>query len=310
MLDPLTLLEWSERTVRALDLNRLSHPDDPGPVLIVAVQGFIDAGNIVGTTLGHLRTELKYTRLATFDVDQLVDYRGRRSQMTLEQDRWVSYDEPSLTLDYVIDRKGKGFLLLSGVEPDFQWERVANAIRAVIERFSVSLTITTHGVPMPVPHTRPLTLTARASRAELTDDYVSVFSEIRVPSSMATLLEYRLATWGHDAMGFAVHVPHYLARSAYPPVAVFALRHLERATGLDLGSDLLRQEASEITTTVEAEAAESSELQILVSQLEEQYDRFVERSAVPGLLDDEGLIPNAEDLAAQFEQYLRDHDSH
>jgi hypothetical protein len=306
MLDPLTLLEWSDRAVRTLDRQRFAQPDAPGPALVVAVQGFIDAGNIASTALAHLRTELKWTRLATFDIDQLHDYRGRRSQMTLEQDRWVKYEEPYLALDYVLDRQGKGFLLLSGIEPDYQWERVIRAIRAVIERFDVSLTVTVNGVPMPVPHTRPLTLTARASRSELVDDYISVFSEIRVPSSLVSLLEYRLSNWGHDAMGFAIHVPHYLARAPYPPVTVFGLRHIERATGLDLGSDLLRQEASEMTTRVEYEAAENSEVQHVVSQLEEQYDRFVERSAVPGFLDKEGLIPSADDIAAEFEQFLRE----
>jgi len=307
MLDPLSLLNWSERSVRALDLYRLARPDATGPALVVAVQGFIDAGNIAGTTAAHMQTELKSTRLATFDVDQLIDYRGRRSQMTLEQDRWVNYDEPFLALDYVQDREGVGFLLLTGVEPDYQWERVIKAIRSIIDRFSVSLTVTVHGIPMPVPHTRPLTLTARGSRAELTDDYVSVFNEIRVPSSLASLLEFRLGNQGHDAMGFAIHVPHYLARSNYPPAAVFALRHLERATGLDLGSDLLRQESAEMTHAVENEASSTPEISEMVTQLEEQYDRFVERSAVPGLLDPEGLIPSADEIAEQFEQYLREH---
>jgi len=309
MLDPLSLLNWSSRSVKALELARLSKPDATGPALVVAIQGFIDAGNIAGTVAAHMQTELKVTRLASFDVDQLVDYRGRRSQMTLEQDRWVNYDEPFLALDYVQDREGAGFLLLTGVEPDYQWERVIKAIRSIVDHFSVSLTVTVHGIPMPVPHTRPLTLTARGSRSELTEDYVSVFNEIRVPSSLSSLLEFRLGNQGHDAMGFAIHVPHYLARTNYPPAAVFALRHLERATGLDLGSDLLRQEAAEVTQGVETEAANTPEIAELVTQLEEQYDRFVERSAVPGLLDSEGLIPSADELAAQFEQYLRDHDT-
>jgi len=159
-----------------------------------------------------------------------------------------------------------------------------------------------------VPHTRPLTLTARGTRPGLTEDYVSVFNEIRVPSSLSALLEYRLGEHGYDAMGFAIHVPHYLARAQYPPAAVFALRHVERATGLDLGSDLLRQEASELTAGVEAEAANTPEIADMVGKLEEQYDLFVQRSAVPGLLDEEGMIPSADDIAAQFEQYLREQD--
>jgi len=306
MQDPMALVAWSESAVRALDFRRLATPGAVGPALIVVVQGFIDAGNVAGIAAAHIRTELKATRLAAFDVDQLLDYRGRRSQMLLQGDRWVDYDQPFLFLDYVLDREGSGFLLLTGVEPDLQWERVILAIRAIIERFHVSLTVTIHGIPMPVPHTRPLTLTARGTRSELTQDYVSVFNEVRVPSSLSSLLEYRLGERGLDAMGFAIHVPHYLARAQYPPAAVFALRHVERATGLDLGSDLLRQEGAELTTAVEAEASGNDDIAHMVTKLEEQYDLFVQRSAVPGLLDAEGLIPSAEDIAAQFEQYLRE----
>jgi hypothetical protein len=306
MQDPLALISWSEQTVRSLDLQRLADSPQTGPALIVAVEGFIDAGNICKTLVSHVQTELKPIRLAQFDVDQLIDYRARRAQMTLKRDRWDKYDQPELVLDYVTDRDGTGFLLLSGVEPDFQWERAIKAIRAVISRFSVSLTIAVHGIPMPVPHTRPLTLTARASRSELVDDYISVFQEIRVPSSFSSLLEFRLAQAGLDSMGFAIHVPHYFARSQYPNAAIFALKHIERATGLDLGSDLLRQESADVTTHLETEAAESVEITELVANLERQYDAFVEQSAVPGLLDEQGLIPSAEDLAAQFEQFLRD----
>jgi len=308
MLEPMALVHWSERELRSIDLHRLAKPGAVGPALIVAVQGFIDAGNIGAIAAAHLHTELETTRIATFDADQLIDYRGRRSQMVLQSDRWVDYDAPYLALDYVLDREGNGFLLLTGAEPDLQWERVIAAIRTIIERFRVSLTLTVHGIPMPVPHTRPLTLTARGTRSALTEDYVSVFNEIRVPSSLTSLLEFRLGERGLDAMGFAIHVPHYFSRSQYPPAAVFALRHVERATGLDLGSDLLRQEGSELTAAMEAEAMGTPELAELIGKLEEQYDMFVQRSAVPGLLDSDGMIPNADDIAAQFEQYLREQD--
>ena len=40
--------------------------------------------------------------------------------------------------------------------------------------------------------------------------------ELRVPSSAQALLELRLGEWGHDALGFVAHVPHYLAQLDYP----------------------------------------------------------------------------------------------
>ena len=40
------------------------------------------------------------------------------------------------------------FLLLHGVEPDVQWERYVAAVRQIVERFDVPLTVGVHGIPM------------------------------------------------------------------------------------------------------------------------------------------------------------------
>ena len=44
--------------------------------------------------------------------------------------------------------------------------------------------------------------------------------EIWGGGSAAALLEYRLGADNRAAIGFAVHVPHYLAQAAYPAAAV------------------------------------------------------------------------------------------
>jgi len=307
VLDPAGIVRLDEAKIAALGLD-LADRKGTGPAMVVAVRGFIDAGNAGVIAANHLINELPNTRIAQFDMDQLIDYRSHRGPMRLQSDRWTEYEEPYLALDYLRDGEGNSFLLLHGVEPDLQWERVIAAVRKLVDRFAVSLTVSINGIPMPVPHSRPLTLTARGTREELTEDYASFFNEIRVPSSLGSLLEFRLGEWGHDAMGFAIHVPHYLGRAQYPPASVFGLRHIERATGLDLRSEKLATEAEEVTKMVEAEASGSPEIQELVAALEHQYDRFTEQSAAAGLVGESGLIPSADELAAEFEKYLRQQD--
>ena len=238
MLDPQGIVTVDEAAVAAT-LGPILDGDGGGPVLLHALRGFVDAGSTGEIATEHLVTELESTRLVTFDLDQLLDYRSKRSLMTFASDRWTAYDEPFLAVDHLRDAEGTGFLLLHGTEPDLQWERVIAAVRSLIERFRVSLTVGFHGVPMGVPHTRPLTLTAHGTRAGLTEDYTSFFGTVKVPSSMSALLEYRLGESGHDALGFVVHVPHYLAQSEFTPAAVVALQQVERATGLDLATGRL-----------------------------------------------------------------------
>ncbi|WP_125775281.1 PAC2 family protein [Antribacter gilvus] len=303
MLDPQGIYEVDEAAV-ARTLGEGSPAGTDGPVLVHAVKGFVDAGAAGELAVAHTRSELTWERLATFDMDQLLDYRSKRATFTFDTDRWADYEEPYLVLDHVTDGEGTGFLLLHGVEPDLQWERVVGAVRQLVERFGVSLTVGLHGIPMGVPHTRPLSLTAHATRSGLVDDYTSWFGSVKVPGSLAALLEYRLGQAGHDALGFTVHVPHYLAQSQYPPAAVVGLRHVERATGLDLHLSALDAAATDATLEVEKQVQESSEVAAVVKALEEQYDAFARSVGRTNLLAETAPLPTADELGAEFERFL------
>ncbi|GCE76180.1 PAC2 family protein [Cellulomonas biazotea] len=292
-VDPLAAAELAERT-----------HEGSGPVLVHAVRGFVDAGSAGQLVAEHLTDELGATRLVTFDVDQLLDYRSRRPVMTFDSSTWSEYADPELVVDLVHDASGVPFLLLHGVEPDVQWERYVAAVRQIVERFDVPLTVGVHGVPMGIPHTRPISVTAHATRPDLVADQASWFGKVQVPASASALLELRLGQSGHDAMGFAVHVPHYLAQSAFPRASVAALQGIERATGLDLRVTALTDAAEEAEREIERQVAGSDEVATVVRALEEQYDAFTRSLGRTSLLASATDLPTAEELGAEFERFL------
>ena len=275
----------------------------PPPALLHMVSGFVDAGSAAEVAGEHLTERFAPRRLVTFDIDQLLDYRGRRPMMTFDSKAWTDYEEPRLGIDLMRDAAGTPFLLMHGSEPDVQWERFAGAVRQVVERFEVPLIVGANGIPMGVPHTRPLGVTAHGTRAELGSS--SIWSgTLQVPASIGALLEYRLGQWGHEAMGFAVHVPHYLAPSAYPQAAIVALRHLEQATGLELAADALEPAAREAQVEIERQVAGSAEVAAVVAALEEQYDSFTRALGSTNLLTGTDEIPSADEIGAEFERFL------
>ncbi len=303
MRDPNEIYEIDEDV--AADLRRSSEEvAGVGPVLLHVVNGFVDAGGAGQVATDHLQESFGSRRLATFDVDQLVDYRSRRPMMVFDSTTWSSYDEPQLVLDVVPDAAGRPFLLLHGSEPDVQWERYAAAVRQLVERFDVPLTIGINGIPMGIPHTRPLSLTAHATRAELVADHVSWLGTVQVPASVAALVELRLGQSGHDAMGFAVHVPHYLAQSSYPQASITALQAVEHATGLELNVHALETPAREALAEIERQVEASTEVGAVVRALEQQYDAFTEGRVRSNLLSDASQIPTADEIGAEFERFL------
>jgi predicted ATP-grasp superfamily ATP-dependent carboligase len=286
------------------DLSELANP-----VMLYSLEGFIDAGAPGALVTEHLLSALEHRTVATFDVDRLIDYRSRRPVMTFVRDHWESYDPPELVLHLVHDQNRTPFLLLTGPEPDHEWERFLAAVVGLVERLDVRIAVGFHGIPMAVPHTRPLGLTAHATRPELVSGYKPFLNRVQVPGSAAALLELRLGESGHDAIGFAVHVPHYLAQAPYPAAAVTALEAVIATTGLALPVAPLRERAeladAEITRQVEG----SDEIKSLVHALEEQYEAFAGASERDSLLaDDSGNLPTAEELGAQFQQFLAQQD--
>ncbi|NUR84137.1 MAG: PAC2 family protein [Nonomuraea sp.] len=292
------------------DLYKLADdaPELTDPVLLYHFDGFVDAGGAGRLALGHLLAELEHRVVATFDVDRLLDYRSRRPIMTFDTDRWVECESPELAVHLAKDTTGTPFLLMSGPEPDREWELFTRAVGELVARLRVSKIVTLHGIPMAVPHTRPLGITMHASRPELINSQTSAFGRVQVPGSAAALLELRLGAQGHDAVGYAVHVPHYLSQAEYPTAAVTALEAVTRGTGLVFPMEALRDAAHRTTAEIEEQIQASTELSTAISGLEQQYDAFAGGAERENLMAETTPMPTGDELAAQFERFLAERD--
>lgn len=272
---------------------------DRQPVLLNLLDGFVDAGQVTRTIADAILADCEHQELAVFDHDQFHDYRSRRPLITFDTNRFTELAEVRVVLHRVTDPRGEVFLLLEGPEPDTRWELVLGALEELIDRFDVRLTVAAHGVPMAVPHTRPVTMTVHGTDPALVNGQRSWIDRVEIPASFSSVLEYRLGRQDRAAHGFAVHVPHYIAQSRFPSAAIAAMESIEQLTGLSLPIADLQPAMASTLTEIENEAGQSEEVQHVVAQLEEQYDAFMSRA-------DEDL-PSADEIGAEFERFLRDH---
>jgi hypothetical protein len=194
------------------------------------------------------------------------------------------------------DAAGTPYLLLHGPEPDTRWEAFTAAVRRVVEHFGVRLSVSLGAVPMAVPHTRPVMLTNHATRAELLVQQNAWRAQIRIPSSAQSLLELRLGEWGHDAMGFVAHIPHYVAQFDYPSAAVAMLDSVQSATGLTWDLEPLRAAGEAKLVEIGTQIEDSDEVREVVQGLEQQYD------AINRPLAED--LPTGEEIGAEFERFL------
>ncbi|WP_326599590.1 proteasome assembly chaperone family protein [Streptomyces sp. NBC_01803] len=306
MRDPQELFAWDPAGLARVD-EATGSAESAGPVLLYHFDGFMDAGEAGAQLVELLLEGDETTTVARFDHDRLVDYRAQRPGMTFHRDRWTAYQAPKLELVLVRDATHQPFLVLSGPEPDVEWEAFAAAVLHIAERLRVRMLMTFHGIPMGVPHTRPVGLTPHGNRTDLVPGHRSVFEEAQVPGSAAALLELRLIEAGHDAVGVAAHVPHYVARSRYPDAALVVLEAATAATGLVLpdAAHALRIRALKTQNEIERELAEGdSELVAVVRGLEQQYDAIAGAATRGSLVAEPVELPSADELGAVFERFL------
>jgi proteasome assembly chaperone (PAC2) family protein len=286
-------------------------PDAPQldePVLLVALDGFVDAGGAARLATEALVEGREPRVMARFDVDQLLDYRSRRPPLRFETDRWAAYSRPELDVVALGDTGDTGYLLLAGPEPDTQWERFCAAVEQLVRRFGVRLVINLTAIPMAVPHTRPIGVTVHGTRPGLTEGHEAWFATAQVPGSAVGLMEYRLGEAGLDAMGFAVHVPHYLARAEYPQAARVLLDHVGLAAGLYLPTETITKAAERTEVEIAEQVAGSDEVRQVVEALERQYDMVASGRAERSSMGLSGELPTAEELAAEVERFLAGQD--
>ncbi len=264
-------------------------PDFTAPVLVAALEGWVDAGS-AGTTAASQLADSGH-RVATFDADAIYDYRSRRPTLDIIDGRPIKLDWPELTLTATtID--GSDLLVLTGPEPDYRWHELADDVIALAKRLGVASWASLGAIPAAVPHTRPVPILATASASGLLPTGIRQGPDglLRVPSAMLSVLELTAAEGGIPAVGFFAQVPHYV-NATYPTASIALLTALGRHLGVELPVGQLATRALERRGLLDAAAA-----------ADEQTKAYVERLEA---LADESRLPEGDELIADIERFLR-----
>ncbi|MGH9223256.1 MAG: proteasome assembly chaperone family protein [Acidimicrobiales bacterium] len=280
-------------------------PDDlRDPVLVVQMEGWIDAGTAGNGAMNALLNTLDTTLLASFHVDYLLDQRARRPFLQVSDGVNSGLSWPKIELLWARDHEGRDILLLSGPEPDYQWRGFARDAVALGQELGVKRMFGLGAFPSPVPHTRPTPLVCTASTAEVAQDIGFMPGTFEVPAGIQAVLERGFAGADTPAVGLWARVPHYVAAMPYPAASLTLLEALARLAPLDLDLTELRRAAVEARERLDVLVAADPRFPELVERLEAQADAESETDGGMGF----GNLPTGDELAAELERFLRDQD--
>jgi hypothetical protein len=272
------------------------------PVLVIMLHGWIDASGAAAAAMATIQDKCGTQPLATFDGDTFVDYRARRPVMELRDGVNTRLSWSDIELRIGTDNNGHPLLTLTGPEPDMQWRAFASAVSQLALQLGVYQMVGLGAYPFATPHTRVSRLSCTSPSAEVVANVPYLKNSVDVPAGMSAVLEHALTEAGIASLGMWVQVPHYVSAMSYPAASVALLDGLREVTGIGVPTADLTREADVQRSRIDQLVAGNDEHGAMVRQLEQAYDQMVETTLSLGSPE----IPSGDELAAEFERFLRD----
>ena len=267
------------------------------PILVTAFEGLFDVGGAATGAVESLRGT-GATQVGHIDGDEFFDFTEHRPTIRLSDDgrrriEWPDHRVHTLELD----DEARDLVLVDGIEPHLRWRGFSDAVATIAETVEAAMIVTFGAMIAEVPHTRPPTITGSTTDPDLAAVMRLDQPSYQGPTGVIGVLHEHLERRGIPAVSLRASVPHYVSGSPNPKASQALLERFERITGLPTEWASLDVEAREWEARVDEAMADDDDVVAYVRNLERRYDQRTEST-----------LPNADDLAAEFERFLRQQD--
>ena len=264
------------------------------PVLLVAFEGWNDAGDAASDALDHLADGWGAREIAALDPDDYYDFQVNRPFVRILDDGERSITWPTCRFS-VCSPPGadRDVVLVRGHEPNMRWRDFCAEVLEVASELGVELVVTLGALLADSPHTRPVPVNGTASDPATTLAHGLERSRYEGPTGIIGVLQHACAGVGLPAISFWAAVPHYVSSPPVPKAVLALLHRVEDLLDLPVPLGELPEQAREWESSVDAIAADDPEVREYIAQLEER--------------EPEEDLPEAsgEAIAKEFERYLR-----
>ena len=279
----------------------VGHPELDRPVLVVALEGWVDAGLGAATAITALLADPPTEPVVVFESDHFLDQRARRPVARIVDGVTTELTWPRTQIRHGQDQSGADVLFLVGPEPDVHWQQFVDAVIGLALSVGVRMVVGLGAFPAPAPHTRPVKLAATAppGSADLIRRIGVVQGELEVPAGVVAALELAFDAVDIEAVSLWARVPHYVAAMPFPDASAALIEGLAEVSGLVLDTSTLRNAADAARRQVDELIAGNPEHLNMVRKLEESIDAS---EGNPLGIEE---LPSGEEIAAELEEFLR-----
>ncbi|KQP01067.1 proteasome assembly chaperone family protein [Leifsonia sp. Leaf264] len=282
-----------------------------GRILVVAFEGWNDAGEAASGAVRSLKDELELVEIFTVDPELYFDYQFNRPMVATDEDgqrtlTWPSADMygptrpeaevASLAADADLQVSGANtgnIYLLLGTEPSRSWKGFAAEVIDAALTADIGGIVFLGAMLADVPHTRPISLMSASDNADMRAALHLERSTYEGPVGILSVLADAAEKVGIPTLTIWASVPHYVHNAPSPKAMLALIDRLEEVIDVTIPRGDLVSEAAAWEAGIDALAADDEDMAAYIVQLEQARDTVDSPEA------------SGEAIAQEFEKYLR-----
>jgi hypothetical protein len=283
-----------------------------GRLLVVAFEGWNDAGEAASGAVRTLKELLDLYPIAEVDPEDYFDYQFNRPSVAPDENGDRQLVWPGVTIYgptkpnavpaegiaedaelKVSGNNGSNIYLLLGTEPSRGWKTFTSEILDVIETNDISSIVFLGAMLADVPHSRPISVFASSENADVRAKLGLERSGYEGPVGILSVLGDAAEKAGILTMSIWASVPHYVHNAPSPKATLALIDKLEEIVDVVIPRGELVTEAAAWESGIDALAGDDDDMASYIEQLEQARDTVDSPEA------------SGEAIAQEFEKYLR-----
>jgi proteasome assembly chaperone (PAC2) family protein len=269
-------------------------PQLTDPLVVVAFEGWNDAGDAATGAVEHLELIWDAKPLAALDPEDYYDFQVNRPTVSLIGGVSRRIEWPTTRISVARPPGSeRDVVLIRGIEPNMRWRGFCDELLAILEELDVSIVVALGALLADTPHTRPTPVTGSAYDSDSARAYGLETSRYEGPTGILGVFQDACVQAGLPAISFWAAVPHYVSQPPSPRATVALLQRVEEVLEIAVPLGALPEQADDWVKTVDEMANEDAEVIEYVRSLEERATEVDLSQA------------NGDQIAREFERYLR-----
>lgn len=257
------------------------------PVLVVAFEGWNDAGDAASISASQIADHYRAIRFATIDPEPFFDFSKSRPIIRLndEGERFIEWPTTSFSAAILADTD-RDLIVLTGTEPELRWRTFSEQITELALDFEVEIAVTVGALIADVTHTRPTTIYGTSSDLDLQKRLNLEPSNYEGPTGIIGVLNEAFRTAGIPSMSLWATVPSYVPHAPAPKAALALLDRLSQVLDSPISRPKLVEQAAEYDSQLNELLSKDDETSRYVADLEERYDSALRPESSDGMIED------------------------